>query len=73
MRRFSEADNSLRLAILSPGDRDKRSNATPENSRFADLFAAFAAKGIQVEPAIYRDDFCAEVREQLMQVDGVLV
>ena len=73
MRRFSEADSSLRLAILSPGDRDKRSNATPENSRFADLFAAFAAKGIQVEPAIYRDDFCAEVREQLMQVDGVLV
>jgi hypothetical protein len=61
------------LALLSPGDRELRSNATAANSRFADLFAAFAAKGIQVEPAIYQDDFCDEVRDQLMRVDGVLV
>jgi hypothetical protein len=37
------------------------------------LFSAFAARRIRVEPAIYHDDFCEEVREQLMQVDGVLV
>jgi hypothetical protein len=37
------------------------------------LFSAFAAKRIHVEPAIYHDEFCGEVREQLMQVDGVLV
>ncbi|HEY1268076.1 MAG TPA: Cj0069 family protein, partial [Candidatus Binatia bacterium] len=66
-------DSSPRLAILSPGDRQARKKATAANSRFADLFAAFAAKGIQVEPAIYHDDFCDEVREQLMKVDGVLV
>lgn len=63
----------VRLAILSPGDREARRNTTADNSRFADLFRAFAAQRIQVEPAIYHDDFCEEVREQLMRVDGVLV
>ncbi len=62
-----------RIAILSPGDAETRRNATPETSRFADLFRAFAARGISAEPAVYHDDFCAEVRKQLMQVDGVLV
>jgi hypothetical protein len=69
MAQASEA----RLAILSPGDREARRNANDETSRFADLFRAFDAKRIHVEPAVYHDDFCEEVREQLMQVDGVLV
>ena len=64
-------DSDVRLAILSPGDRQARRNATAENSRFADLFRAFAARRIHVEPAIYHDDFYEEVREQLMRVDGV--
>jgi uncharacterized protein DUF6815 len=62
-----------RIAILYPGNYQERRNATAENNRFADLFRAFAAKGIHAEPAVYYDDFCAEVREQLMRVDGVLV
>jgi len=62
-----------RIAILSPGDRLARRNATGDNSRFAELFTALAASGMHVEPAIYHDDFCDEVREQLLQVDGVLV
>jgi len=66
-------DNGLRIAILSPGDCEARRNARAETSRFADLFGAFSAKGMQVEPAVYRDDFCEEVRAQLMRVDGVLV
>jgi hypothetical protein len=66
-------DSYLRVAILSPGNREARRNTTSENSRFSDLFRAFASRRIHVEPAIYHDDFCAEVREQLMQVDGVLV
>jgi glutathione synthase/RimK-type ligase-like ATP-grasp enzyme len=66
-------DSDARLAILSPGDREARTNTTTETSRFADLFRAFGAKRIHVEPAIYHDDFCEEAREQLMQVDGVLV
>ena len=66
-------DDRGRIAILYPGDYGDRTNATAENNRFADLFRAFAAKGIRAEPAVYHDDFCAEVRDQLMQVDGVLV
>src|SRR5437868_6848776 len=66
-------DNGGRIAILYPGDYEGRRNATAENNRFAELFRAFAAKGIHAEPAVYRDDFCAEVREQLMRLDGVLV
>ncbi|HEX6436952.1 MAG TPA: Cj0069 family protein [Candidatus Binatia bacterium] len=68
------AQNSdVRLAILSPGDRAARQNTRGETSRFADLFREFAVRGIHVEAAIYHDDFCEEVREQLMRVDGILV
>lgn len=66
-------DNCGRIAILYPGDHEARRDATGDSSRFANLFTAFAAKGIPVEPAVYHDEFCAEVREQLMRVDGVLV
>ena len=66
-------DSYARMAILCPGNRETRRNTTAENSRFSDLFRAFAARRIHVEPAIYHDDFCEEVREQLMRVDGVLV
>ena len=51
-----------RIAILYPGDYGDRTNATAENNRFADLFRAFAAKGISAETAVYHDDFCAEIR-----------
>jgi hypothetical protein len=66
-------DPSGRIAILYPGDYADRANATPGNNRFAELFHAFAAEGIHAEPAVYRDDFCAEVHDQLMRVDAVLV
>jgi hypothetical protein len=66
-------DDRGRVAILYPGDYADRAKATVENNRFADLFRGFAAQGIHAEPAVYHDDFCAEVRDQLMQVDAVLV
>ena len=66
-------DPARRIAILYPGDYAERVNATTQNNRFADLFRAFAVAGIYAEPAVYRDDFCSEVHDQLMQVDGVLV
>lgn len=67
------ATNSTRIAIVYPGDRATRQQATPANNRFAALFAALATAGIRAEPAVYHDEFCAEVRQQLLQVDGVLV
>ena len=62
-----------RVALLYPGDREARRTATPEKSRFLRVFDALAALGMDAEPAVYHDDFCEEVRQQLMQVEGVLV
>lgn len=66
-------NRSGKVAIVYPGDLAARRSATSGNNRFADLFMAFAAKGIHAEPAVYHDDFRQEVREQLLGVDAVLV
>jgi hypothetical protein len=61
------------VALLYPGDRAMRDRADPAESRFAPLFDALAAAGVQAQAAVYHDDFADEVRAQLMQVGGVLV
>jgi uncharacterized protein DUF6815 len=66
-------DTRCRMAILYAGDREARQTAAPEKSRFLNVFQALADLGVYAEPAVYHDDFCDEVRQQLMQVDGVLV
>jgi len=63
----------MNIALLYPGDRDARRNASPDNNRFVDLFRAFAAAGVAAQPAVYHDDFAGEVRDQLLGMDGVLV
>jgi hypothetical protein len=68
-----EQNDQLWLAILYPGDRAARRDATPDNNRFSGLFSAFAAAGVYAAPAVYHDDFYEEVFEQLVQFDGVLV
>lgn len=67
------AAGSGRVALVYPGDRAARRNPSPAESRFADLFRAFAEAGIQAEPAPYHDDLCDEVRDQLLGVDVALV
>src|SRR5882757_4008828 len=64
------ADSRPRIAILSPRERDAQA---PQDTRFANVYAALNARGMHVEPALYHDDVCAEVRSQIMRVDGVLV
>jgi len=59
-----------RIAILSPRERDAQ---PPQDTRFAKVYKALSAQGINAEPALYDDVHCAEVRGQLMGVDGVLV
>ena len=66
-------DTRPRVAILYVGDREARTHATPEKSRFLKVFQALTDLGVHAEPAVYHDDFRDEVRQQLMQVDGVLV
>lgn len=67
------SDAAPTVALLYPGDRAARQRADPGESRFAALFAAFGAAGVRTEPAIWHDDFAAEVRAQLLRVQAVLV
>jgi hypothetical protein len=60
-----------RVALLYPGDRAARNRSAPSESRFAALFDALAAVGVNAEPAVYHDDFADEVETQLQQVDLV--
>ncbi len=69
----SPSSHSPTVALLYPGDRAARDRSDPAQSRFAALFAAFAAAGVRAEPAIYHDDFADEVAAQLRQVQVVLV
>jgi len=63
----------MSVALLYPGDRAARDRSDPAESRFAAVFAAFAAAGVAAQPAIYNDDFADEVAAQLRRVDAVLV
>ena len=62
-----------KLALLWRGNRQARSEATAQNSRLNRVFEALAALGIEAEPAVYADDMADEVRQQLLNSDGVLV
>ena len=62
-----------RVALLYPGDRTARDQADPAASRFAALFDALAAAGLQAEPAVWHDDFADEVKAQLLGVQAVQV
>lgn len=58
-------DARPRLAIPYPGDRTARDRADPAESRFMQVFDAFASAGAADEPANDHDDFHDEVFEQL--------
>lgn len=63
----------LQIALVFGGDSEVRRLVTRENNRFAAVFAAFAARGIEAQPAVYNRAQLDELREQLLQVDGALV
>jgi len=62
-----------RVAILSHRDREVGEKPPPGNGRFGKVFQAMGALGMVAEAAIYHDEICDEIRQQLMRVDGVLV
>src|SRR5450432_3808471 len=63
----------LQVAIVYPGDSEVRRLATRENNRFASVFAAFAARGVNAQPAVYNLAQAHELRDQLLRFDGALV
>src|ERR1700693_3732967 len=66
-------DKVGKLALVWRGDRQARNEATAHGSRFNRVFEALASLGIEAEPAVYADDMADEVRQQLLNSDGVLV
>ncbi len=64
---------SLRIALVTRGDRAARDEAEAASGRFANLFEALSAKGHDVALAIYDETFSEEVREQLLEVDVAMV
>ena len=65
-------DQPLRVAIVYPGNEEVRRLATPQNNPFATLIAAFAAYGVDAEPAVYNRAQADALRAQLLQFDGAL-
>src|SRR4051794_10259996 len=45
----------------------------PQACKLHGMFAAFGALGVDAEPVMYSDDAVEHVREQLLELDGVLV
>lgn len=48
-------------------------SAVATSARLHGVFAAFAALGVSAEPVVYSDDRVEQTREQLIELDGVLV
>ena len=65
----------LRVGLLwrEEWDPPQRHTATIESCKLHEMFAAFAALGVQAEPVIYTDGKVEPVRDQLLGLDGVLV
>lgn len=64
---------SCRIALVYRGNRDLRDLARIDNPRLASVAAALSAVGLTGEPAVFAEEFADEVRDQLAQVQGVLV
>lgn len=62
-----------RIAIVYPGHAAQRRTATPQNNRFAELFDAFAARGVDAVPVVYSDDWADELLAPLSAMEAVLV
>ncbi len=65
--------NKKKVAVVCTGDRRLRESGLPENHRLMPVLHALRNLGMQAESAVYHDDFCDEVRKQLLDVDAVLV
>jgi len=67
------SETLLKVALVSPGDRETRDAASLVDHRLAGVAQALGEMGVEAELAIYSDELAEEVREQLSRVDGALV
>ena len=61
------------VALVWRGDLNARRTATLQENRLKHVAEALEAHGMNVQPAVYGDDFADEVEAQLLGVDAVLV
>jgi hypothetical protein len=73
LKRSQMTNEPFKLAVLWSGNRGERITATPHNNRYVRIFEELAKLDIRAEPAVYADHMASEVRDQLLQVHGVLV
>ncbi len=64
---------AYQVAMLWAGDAEARRTMELDQTRLAAIAQALRAVGITPQAAVYSDDFVDEVRDQLLQLDGVLV
>jgi len=62
-----------KVGLLWRGDRAALNAATAKTSRFHRVFDALERRNIAAEPVIFSEEAAAEVRAQLLNLDGVLV
>ncbi|HZZ89370.1 MAG TPA: Cj0069 family protein [Caulobacteraceae bacterium] len=62
-----------RVALLWRGDPASRATASTKEGRLAPVFAALAREGVAAEPSVYCEEVSAEVRQQLLGMDAVMV
>jgi hypothetical protein len=69
------ADADVRVGLLWRSEWDPVAAAgnVRETCRLRGMFSAFEALGVQAEPVVYSDSSRDAVREQLLELDGVLV
>jgi len=62
-----------RIGILWRGDRSDEVRPAVQECRLQQVFQALAERQVSAEPVIYSEEATVEVREQLLQLSGVLV
>jgi hypothetical protein len=67
------SNNRPRVALVWRGDQDSRAKASAAKGRLEPIFEALALEGVAAEPAVYCEEAAADVRQQLLGMDGVLV
>lgn len=72
--RVPSGDRSgLRIGLLSRGARPPGRQSAQAVERLAPLYEVLGRLGVVVEPVVYAEDAVAEVRAQILELDGVLV
>ena len=61
-----------RIGFLWAGD-PRAPTPEPESTRLRRIFEELSARGVVAEPVVYADEAVREVRERLLELDGVLV